>query len=155
MKKAETNIIHALLWHLCHFCCCAGITAICSYCNILGKPFASYFHIYSHFYAFSQYINMNAMNTNNLNWNLAYTEILKENYGKWLSKIDVLKCNKYSELIAACFGLACSDRCTCHCSCLTLPNKWLSWLYCQFIVNICNSLWCFTVFNLLICLQFF
>lgn len=95
------------------------------------------------------------MNTNNLNWNLAYTEILKEKYGKWLSKIDVLKCNKYSELIAACFGLACSDTCTCHCSCLTLPNKWLSWLYCQFIVNVCNSLWCFTVFNLLICLQFF
>lgn len=73
------------------------------------KKIDFYIHIYSHFYAFSQYINMNAMNTNNLNWNLAYTEILKENYGKWLSKIDVLKCNKYSELIAACFGLACSD----------------------------------------------
>lgn len=32
---------------------------------------------------------MNVMNINNFNWNLVYIEIFKENYGKWLFKIDV------------------------------------------------------------------
>lgn len=73
---------------------------------------------------------MNVMNISNFNWNLVYIEIFKENYGKWLFKIDVLKCNKYLELIVVCFGLVCLDICICYCFCLIFFNKWFLWFYC-------------------------